>query len=402
MYNKNTTYKLYGDFTMDFNKLTYSKQEQEARIAWKLTSQDNHINYDYEDSDITYVSSVWMRTIDKNYYKSGRFDKFFQKVDDQYSYVGKNRYAKAVRLTDYTQELASFMLDLPAGYFVNQDNKKKLLKKLGKSVSVCPLRTDWAEFIQQVREGKYDISVEDRKALLWLSLFVDNSGTLFSGYRIVGERKTYFTPNLQQLKKGLRDLVLAQTKYCDVDATRSFHYDYEFLLSKYGGCLTTEQFDLLNKFSGVEGREALSEETGLEGIQLKKATLSLIMGGTKDIKELFDVKLLAKYNEARQIFTKHLAGQQEFQDLDGFKVPSGDWEYEDYGKCLSRILFRLETIKLEAYSQLLQAKGYKTLQYMYDGLIIDKEISQEDLQVVSSKFAKGYWTSPLKVEKVWK
>jgi len=49
---------------MDFNKLTYSKQEQEARIAWKLTSQDKHINYLSDDRDITYVSSVWMKTID--------------------------------------------------------------------------------------------------------------------------------------------------------------------------------------------------------------------------------------------------------------------------------------------------------------------------------------------------
>jgi len=386
---------------MDFNKLTYSKQEQEARIAWKLTSQDKHINYLSDDRDITYVSSVWMKTIDKKYYESGRFDKFFQKVDDQYNYVGKNRYAKAVKLTEYTAELAAFMLDLPNGYFVNQNNKKKLLKKLGKSVSVCPLRTDWQEFIQQVREERYDISEEDRKALLWLSLFVDNSGTLFSGYRIVGERKTYFTPNLQQLKKSLRDLVLGNTGYCDVDATRSFHYDYEYLLEQYGQCLTQEQFDLLGKFSGVKGREALSEETGLEGIQLKKATLSLIMGGTKDIKDLFDSNLLGKYNEARQIFTKHLYQQQEFSTLDGFKTPQGDWEYEDYGKCLSRILFKLETQKMEVYSQLLEEAGYTTLQYMYDGLIIDKEISQEELQVVSSKFALGYWTSPLKVEKVW-
>lgn len=387
---------------MDYNELTYSKLEQEARIAWKLTSQDTHINYDYDESDVTYVSSVWMRTIDKNYYKSGRFDKFFTQVDSNYSYVGKNRFAKAVRLKDYTKQLTGYLLDLPNGYFVNNKNKAKLLKKLGKSVSVCPLRSDWADFIQQVREDKINLSEEDKKALLWLSLFVDDSGTLFSGYRNMGERRTYFTPNLQQLKKSLRDLVLHETKYCDVDATRSFHYDYEYLLGKYGSdCLTPEQVSLLSKYSGVTGREAIAEETGLSGVQLKKATLSLIMGGTKELKD-FDSNLLADYQLARQAFTEHLYQQEEFQNLDGFDKHTGEWDYEDYGKCLSRILFRLETIKMDAYSKLLKAEGYNTLQFMYDGLIIDKEITSAQLQTVSSEFASGYWESPLKVEKTWK
>lgn len=388
--------------TMSLETLTYSKQEQQARIAWKLTTQDKHINYDYDNSDVTYVSSVWLRQQDKNYYKSGRFDKYFTSVDTNYNYLGKNRYAKAVKLTPYTKELANQALQLPTGYFVSQHNKKKYLKKLGKSVSVCPLRQDWTTFIQDVREGKVELSEQDRNALLWLSLFVDNSGTLFAGYRIVGERKTYFTPNLQQLKKGLRDLVLQDTKYCDVDATRSFHYDYEYLINKYGNdCLTTEQIDLLVKFSGLGGREAIAEETGLEGITLKKATLSLIMGGTKDIKDLFDSNLLARYNYARQTFTKFLFATEEFANLDGFVKQEDEWEYEDYGKCLSRVLFRLETIKMEEYSRLLEAEGFKTLQFMYDGLILDKEISQEQLEVVSRTFETGFWSSPLKVDKIW-
>lgn len=386
-----------------FETLTFAKLNREADIAWKLMSQEEHINYTDCDADITYVSSLWMRMLDKNYYKSGKFDKFYSIVDDNYCYVGKTRYAKAVKLTDYTKGLESYVLDqLPRGYFVNQQNKAKFMKKLGKTVSVCPLRSDWVDFITAVENRELDLAEDDRKAILWLSKYVDDSGTLFSGYRDVSERRTYFTPNLQQLKRKLRDLVLDNTGYCDVDATRSYHYDYEFLIGKYGEeALTTKEIRILKRFSGVEGRENISKATGLIGKELKTATLSMIMGGTEIIKTKLDKNILAEYTAARKKFTAFLFQQPEFANLDNWNKEMTEWEHEDYGKVLSRILNRLETKKMETYSNLLKALGYETLQWMYDGLILDKKPTDKEIETVNEMFEELCWKAPLKVEKVW-
>lgn len=389
--------------TIDFTDYTPAKLEKEAKICWKLTQQEEHNQNFLQENLRTYADSVWMRMVDKNYYKTKSFDKFLTIVDSSYCYQGVDRWAKACILTDYTMNFKNYCVNnLPYGFFVNtNDKKEKLLKKLGKTVSVVPLRPDFKEFIADVKADKYKLSQTDKEALLWLSLYCDDSGTLFTGWRIAGERKTYFSPNLQGLKRKLRDLVLAETNYADLDAVKSYHYDFEYLLGKYGETLTQKEKRILKRLGGVDARENISNLVPLKGGQVKTAALAILMGGTK-LLDGMDKKTLQEFTAARQKFTKILAGEDEFQNLQGFeKTVQEDWEYEDYGFAMSRILNRLETKKMESYSLILQGLGYKTLHFMYDGLIVDKKPSDTELQAVSRLFMETNWNSPLKLEKVW-
>ena len=66
---------------LEMNK---NKAKRLVEIASTLVLQKTHkLNFTGEEG-ITYVSSAWLNSIDPHYSTSGRFDPFYEVIDDNY------------------------------------------------------------------------------------------------------------------------------------------------------------------------------------------------------------------------------------------------------------------------------------------------------------------------------
>lgn len=389
-----------NELTEQIMKMNKGKALRIVEIAQTLSFQKTHKNNIMEEEGITYFSSTWAMSIDPNYKTSGRFEPFMEIIDNNFS--TSRRMAKMCKVKDYTYEVVEAARSLPKGYFVDARLKKLAMKKLNKNYSVTPLREDLSDVIEAARNNpsKFGLTGLDVVYLDLMNLFIDENNTLFSHFRIMGERKTYYTPSLQQCSRRLRDFLLKNTGYCDVDAKSSFNCDFSMLLVKYGfEALEYKEYFILQDFFGEHSRKNLVSK----GIT-KQEHLALMFGSTEARGKINTNWGEGKFEEltaAREKFTKILAQQQEFQNLQGFDKHHSEWHYPDFGKALSRMLNRIETKKMEAFSAQLELMGYETLTWCYDGLIVDKEIKHNDLIEINEWFEDLYWRSPLTIKKVW-
>lgn len=382
---------------LEMNK---TKAKRMVEIASTFVLQKTHKNNWAGDDDITYASAAWMNSIDPKYATSGRFQKFVEIIDHNYSTGRKT--AKMCRILPFTYEIVEEARNLPRGYFVDNKDKETIMKDYGSHYSAAPLRADIHDVLDHAinKPQCYGLSAHDALYLDLMKLWIDRDGTLFSHYRQTGERKTYYTPSLQQASKCLRDFLLENTGYCDVDAKSSFNYDFSMLLAKYGWDeLSFDEYFTLETYFGRNSRKFVMTK----GIT-KQEHLAMMFGSVEAREKINKNFGATKFDEIRaalEKFTLLLAYKPENQDLQGWEMPF-IWDYQDYGKCLARILNRIETKKMEVYSKQLDLMGYKTIQWCYDGLILDKELTKEDLEEVNDWFMDNEWESPLEVKKVWK
>ena len=422
---------------LEMNK---TKAKRMVEIASTFVLQKTHKNNWAGEDDITYASAAWMNSIDPKYATSGRFQKFIEIIDHNYSTGRKT--AKMCRILPFTYEIVEEARNLPRGYFVDNKDKETMMKDYGSHYSAAVLRKDILDVLDHAinKPQCYKLSADDALYLDLMKLWIDKDGTLFSHYRQAGERKTYYTPSLQQASKKLRDFLLENTGYCDVDAKSSFNYDFSMLLAKYGWdelsfdeyftletyfgrnsrkfVMTkgiTKQEHLAMMFGSVEAKEKINKLEHLSTVfplhHLMFASVEakakineddvLLDGARQKINKNFGATKFDEIRAALEKFTLLLAYKPENQNLQGWEIPF-IWSYKDYGRCLARILNRIETKKMEVYSKQLDLMGYKTIQFCYDGLILDKELTKEDLEEVNDWFMDNEWESPLEVKKVWK
>jgi hypothetical protein len=412
------------DLTIDpsLKKEDYSTREIQwlkklKRIVTRLKFQQQHRTL--QVWEYTYFSSQFAISLDRNYKKN--FDRdygpFGEIVSDSYS---QGAYCKT-----FKRNLAAIntvfneLCKLPVGFFVDKKVAvERLNAKTGIASTACPLRQDlFTDAVQIEALGLNDHDKEYLKAMK-LNISPDDA-CLWTEYRKQGERAFAMDASLQGASSRLRDFLLKNTGYVDIDAKASYNCDFEYLVKShwFKAGLTKEQKELLLTFSGKDSRDAILSwvsdkdlekinayraKKGYEQFSSKKLLHLAILFGNKNADFVYGEETMKEYRGAKAKLTKYMYNLDSFKNLCGYEErTAGSLTDKELNKVLSRMLCRMETFKISKYAELLADAGYEVMSYQFDGLIINKKISPARLRLISNEFRRKNWNSPLVIKAQW-
>jgi hypothetical protein len=359
------------------------------------------------NKDWVYFDTKTAHAFDTNYKSNwdSHLGFLLTEASSSYCYETKETYTKGYELKkDNFKSLWSIVKrQIKPMHFVNSEKKESKLLKMSQ------MKTKWSTvakldsaFHRKLEHYKSEcLKIEDENKakecldyLFAMSLYVNGSGELHTTYVKRGERMVATSQSLQGCPKELRNILLKGSHYCDIDAKQSYNYDFSHLLTKYRDELTHNEYMILECFLGKNSRKGICSAYGLT----KADHLALMFGHQKNKAK---IECFDELTKAREKFTKILYSKSEGKDLQDFNKNPKQWTQKDYGKCLSRIMNRLETQKIELYAKALTHNGYQIQSYQFDGMILNKEISPKNIEKLNEWFSKNHWESPLEVKTIW-
>jgi len=329
-----------------------------------------------------------------------------KEVSSSYSYGDKsNAWTKGYELTENFPQLWDIVKkEIKPKHFVATEKKEAKLTKMAdmktKWSTVAKLDSAFHRKLDHYKSECLKIKDEEKQItcidyLFALSLYVNEKGELHTTYIKRGERMVATSPSLQGCPKELRNIILKGSHYCDIDAKESYNADFSYLLQKYGKkALEHNEIVILEVFLGKGSRAAVMGAYGIN----KADHLALMFGQKKNNQKIEQFDLLTK---ARQKFTKFLYNQEEFKNLQDFNKSPKSWDWFDYGRALSRMMNRIETKKINLFAKALTHNGYKIQSYQFDGMILNKKITQNNLDKLNQWFKENHWDSQLEVKTIW-
>lgn len=400
----------------DYSTREYQWLKKLKRIVTRLKFQQQHRTLGLWE--YTYFSSQFAIALDRNYKKN--FDRdygpFGEISSDSYS---QGHYCKTFkRNLSAINTVFNELCKLPAGFFVDKDVLvSRLNAQTGIASTACPLRSDL--FSADLSE----LNDHDRDYLKAMMQNITPEDTcLWTEYRKQGERSFAMDASLQGASSTLRDFLLKSSGYVDIDAKASYNADFEYLVNShsFAAGITDAEKELLLTFSGKDSRDAIlswvsdedfqkinaereaSENPAVKAFESKKLLHLAILFGNKNADFVYGEETMKEYRAAKNKLTKYMYGLKSFANLQGFEERSVDsLSNRELSGVLARMLCRMETYKIAKYAELLEEQGYKVLSYQFDGLIINKKISEQKLRLISNTFRRKNWNSPLVIKKEW-
>ena len=197
-----------------------------------------------------------------------------------------------------------------------------------------------------------------------IMFYSDDKGYFTSEYRLDGCRLFEITQGLQGLKKCYRRMLLSNTGYCDLDAKNSLPGDLlHFIKTQVKNGIDRQMYDQVRWY--VQNKTKVMKEYGIN----KQQYIALILGQRQTNQYLKDIQSYIKLFTTRHI-RQHLP-------IDTKTI---------WNKYLAHRLFEMEKEKIGMVSELYRELGYETLVFCFDGLILDKTPSQEEINSINEMY----------------